>query len=206
MIDLRLTYWIIQWSHLEWDIGIFMIIIWTEKNSWNTIHFVHVLGYEIKSTWLISSIMKIFTIQVMVIRKIICICSPKLGQWIVKLELSDIISFYLLRNPPPQNETWTNKVCRPGNSTYTVVNANCYQGVCQCNPGYIASLEKDFCHYCPAPKAWNHFSQTCEDENKDVNYCNPFSFTCTRNDLTVRKICTLDKNKMNYDFRLKLLG
>ena len=101
----------------------------------------------------------------------------------------------LLRDPPPQNETWTNRVCRPGNSTYTVVNANCYQGICQCNPGYIASLEKDFCHYCPSPKAWNHFTQTCEDENEHATDCDPFSFTCTRNDLTVSIFykCHLDK-------------
>ena len=161
-----------------------MLFIIQKKNSWNTIHLKHVLGYEIKSICSILSIMKVCIIHFMVIRKIICIYTLKLGELVFQpLKLLLII----LRNPPPQNETWTNKVCRPGNSTYTVVNANCYQGVCQCNPGYIASLEKDFCHYCPSPKAWNHFSQTCEDENKDDD-CNPFSFTCTRNDLTVSYI------------------
>ena len=90
-----------------------------------------------------------------------------------------------LRDPPPNNETWTNRVCRPGNSTYTVVNANCYQGICQCNPGYFASLEKDFCHYCPLPKIWNHLEQKCEEENQTENNCNPFSFSCTSANLTV---------------------
>ena len=40
------------------------------------------------------------------------------------------------------DEKWTNEVCRPGNSTYTVLNANCNGGICQCNEHYYAS-ERD---------------------------------------------------------------
>ena len=40
------------------------------------------------------------------------------------------------------DEKWTNEVCRPGNSTYTVLNANCNGGICQCNEHYFAS-ERD---------------------------------------------------------------
>ena len=40
------------------------------------------------------------------------------------------------------DETWTNEVCRPGNSTYTILNANCHEGICQCNEHYYAS-ERD---------------------------------------------------------------
>ena len=40
------------------------------------------------------------------------------------------------------DEKWTNEVCRPGNSTYTVLNANCKDGICQCNEHYYAS-ERD---------------------------------------------------------------
>ena len=40
------------------------------------------------------------------------------------------------------DEEWTNEVCRPGNSTYTVLNANCKDGICQCNEHYYAS-ERD---------------------------------------------------------------
>ena len=40
------------------------------------------------------------------------------------------------------DEKWTNEVCRPGNSTYTVLNANCHEGICQCNEHYFAS-ERD---------------------------------------------------------------
>ena len=108
-------------------------------------------------------------------------------------KVRSVLSQYLLtnlnglnpRDPPPQNETWTNKVCRPGNSTYTVVNANCYQGICKCNPGYFASLEKDFCHYCPSPKTWNHLDKKCNDKNQAENDCNPFNLSCTSNNLTV---------------------
>ena len=45
------------------------------------------------------------------------------------------------------DETWTNEVCRPGNSTYTVLNANCKDGICQCNEHYYAS-ERDGEYFC----------------------------------------------------------
>ena len=95
---------------------------------------------------------------------------------------------FLTSDPPPKDETWTNKACRPGNSTYTVVNAKCYQGICQCNPGYFASMKKDFCHYCPSPKIWNHFEQKCEEVNDAGTNCNPFNFSCTNKDLIVNNL------------------
>ena len=107
--------------------------------------------------------------------------SQKKGQYQLRNHLRSQIS----RDPPPQDEIWSNKVCRPGNSTYTVVNANCYQGICQCNPGFFASAEKDFCHYCPSPRKWNHLDKKCEGENDSDNNCNPFSLSCTSQSLTV---------------------
>ena len=40
------------------------------------------------------------------------------------------------------NERWTNEVCRPGNATHTIRNANCKEGICQCNDDYYASERK----------------------------------------------------------------
>ena len=137
-------------------------------------------GYAIKNIWLISNIMKILNFRTAT-SPTIYTCFPKLGQ----LELTNWLRLQNSRDPPPPNETWTNKVCRPGNSTNTVVNANCYQGICQCNPGYFASAKKDFCHYCPSPRIWNHIDQKCEGENDADNNCNPFSFSCTSQALTV---------------------
>ena len=99
------------------------------------------------------------------------------------------------RDPPPVNETWTNKVCRPGNATYTITNANCYEGVCKCNPGYFASKNKDFCHHCPEPHVWNIVEEKCEkpqseDELDSITEsdCVPFIFSCTNNELEVFEI------------------
>ena len=111
-----------------------------------------------------------------------------------------------LRDPPPENETWTNKVCRPGNSTYTISNANCYQGICQCNPGYFSSNAKDFCHHCPDPHVWNSAEEKCEHrENEDESNpesdskgdCAPFIFSCTNNELEVNFILQNIENRNN---------
>ena len=106
-----------------------------------------------------------------------------------------VINILYLRDPPPENETWTNKVCRPGNSTYTISNANCYQGICQCNPGYFSSNAKDFCHHCPEPHVWNSVEEICENRtNEDESNndperdCEPFIFSCTNNELEVFEI------------------
>ena len=98
-----------------------------------------------------------------------CIWLQNQGYLIIKRSSEYGPSLICLRDPPPENETWTNKVCRPGNSTYTISNANCYQGICQCNPGYFSSNSLDFCHHCPEPHIWNSVKEICESIKMRMN-------------------------------------
>ena len=124
-----------------------------------------------------------------------CIWLQKQGYLIIKRSSAYDPPLICLRDPPPENETWTNKVCRPGNSTYTISNANCYQGICQCNPGYFSSNALDFCHHCPEPHIWNSVEEICEKlQNEDESNveteidCVPFIFSCTNNEFEVFSI------------------
>ena len=66
---------------------------------------------------------------------------------IIKTEWDDNVDLNAA-NGRPLDEKWTNDVCRPGNSTYTVLNANCKDGICQCNEHYYAS-ERDGEYFLP---------------------------------------------------------